>query len=116
MKRNDTRSIHVFGREWEYKIGKKCVAIYSPDDERYYPRYSEVTGTVDTANLNPQVIKNYIEVTILKSEVKLRVCSRCRRKRSDVSLRVNPLGVEIYDNYDKKLYCDECIDNLSDEI
>lgn len=116
MKRKDTRTLHILGQEWEYKIGKKCVAIYSPEDVRYYPRFSEVTGTEDTANLNPQVIKNYIEVTILKSTASARKCSCCKTVKSNVRMRVNPFRAEIYEDYDKHLFCEECADDLAEEI
>lgn len=117
MIRKDTRSLHVFGQEWEYKIGKKHVAIYGPEKVRHYPRFEEVTGDVNSdASLNPQVIKNYIEVTILKSEPTARKCSRCKEVKSDVSMRVNPFQAEIHDDFSKRLYCDECIGDLAEEI
>jgi hypothetical protein len=120
MVRKDTRLLHVFGQEWEYKIGRNTVAIYDSEGNRYFPTFSDICGerNVEKGNftLNPQMIKNHIEVVILKSTPTARKCQCCNTVKMDVRMRCNPFNVEIYGNYDKHLYCDDCISDLADEI
>lgn len=124
MSRNDTRVLHIFGQEWEYKIGRNTVAIYDSEGNRYFPKFEEILGEGDLheklrnkmIQITPHMVKDYITVTILKSTPTLRQCSRCKEKKEDVKMTYNPYGVEICGDYTKSLYCDDCIDDLAEEI
>ena len=45
-----------------------------------------------------------------------RKCRLCHKKKSDVRKRLNPFNREVHDDYTKQLLCDNCTDELMDEI
>ena len=120
MLRKDTRKLTIDNINWEYKIGKKCVAIYSPKGERFFPRIEDIVGRKSfeskTYALNPGLLVYYIQKEILKAPSTILRCQFCNKIHSSVVLRTNPFQAEIYDDYAKHLICDICYENLSDEI
>jgi len=135
MNRNDTRPITILGNTWEYKIGRNTVAIYDPEGNRYFPKFTDIVPTpklsantimfekmIGRSNpigqftqLNPAVIQNYILKNIIES-TESRKCSFCNRKKADVILRVNPFAAEINQDYTKHFMCNECSANAAEEI
>lgn len=118
MKRKDTRSLTVNGQEWEYKIGRKCVAIYDPEDTRYFPRFREMTNA-DSPSVNPALILNYIQEKILKPkliEFGFNQCKFCHKKKEDVVLRFDPYACEINDDHSRHFMCKKCYDTSAEEI
>jgi hypothetical protein len=120
MKRKDTRPLTINGTPWEYKIGRNTVAIYDPEGNRYFPKFTEIVGekAVERKSfyLNPATIVNYILINILGDNPIHKRCSCCNRVKSDVYLRPNPFEAEIHDDYTPHYFCNECIDDLADEI
>jgi hypothetical protein len=65
------RKIHIDGQEYGYVVGKRGVAIRTPDNRKLYPSLEEVSGLsmvqvfinrlVGTYSFPPSVIKKYIE-------------------------------------------------------
>lgn len=119
MKRNDTRPLTVNGNIWEYKIGRNTVAIYAPDGKRFFPKFTDIVGekAVNQNNfqLNPAVLLDYIYKNITPNMQK-HLCYYCNRRRNDVILRVDPFVAEIHDKERKHYMCNECYDDLCDEI
>jgi len=119
MIRNDTRPLSVNGNIWEYKIGRNTVAIYAPDGERYFPKFTDIVGEKAVKDksfyLNPAELLNYIYKNIVPNMGK-HMCKYCRRKKNDVILRVNPFDSEINDDDTKHYICNSCYGDLSDEI
>lgn len=119
MIRNDTRPLTVNGQPWEYKIGRNTVAIYHPDGQRFFPKFTDIVGEENVADksfqLNPAVILNYIYKNITPNLFKHR-CKYCDRRSNDVRLRVNPFDSEIHDNHTKHYICESCYEDLEQEI
>ena len=119
MNRKDTRPLTVNDAGWEYKIGRNTVAIYSPNNQRFFPKFWEIVGNENyekkNYTLNPSVIADYIKKEILK-DLSMDTCKYCNKKSADVVLRCNPLNAEIYGIYDKHLICDECDAAIAEEI
>lgn len=120
MKRNDTRPLTINNQEWEYKIGKNTVAIYSPEGERHFPKFTDIVGEEAVLKkhfrLNPAEILNFILISILKEKPQHFRCSCCHSIKSDVTLRVDPFAVEIHENYTKHFMCNTCEANLAGDI
>jgi hypothetical protein len=120
MIRKDTRKLTIDNINWEYKIGKKCVAIYNPDGNRYFPRIEEIVGkkSFERKNyaLNPGILVYYIQKEILKVSPTIFKCQYCGNPHSSVVLRNNPFQAEIYEDYSNHLICNSCYENLCDEI
>lgn len=53
--RNDTRTLIVHGNQWEYKIGRNTVAIYDPEGNRYFPKFTEIMGDRSLPNYSPHM-------------------------------------------------------------
>lgn len=125
MQRKDTRPLTVLGNTWEYKIGRKTVAIYSPKGERYFPKIIDIVGEKSmihtdilnrkTYQINPALILDYIYKKILDTEVQ-HTCKSCGKKKPDVILRVNPFNAEIHMDYSKHYLCNNCCNVLKEEI
>ena len=118
MIRKDTRPLTVNGNQWEYKIGRKCVAIYDPEGNRYFPRFTEMTNA-DSPSVNPALILNHIQEKILKPKfiaVGMNKCYSCNKKKKDVILRINPFNAEIHSDYTKHFMCKDCSDRAAEEI
>jgi hypothetical protein len=119
MKRKDTRPLTVNGVIWEYKIGRNTVAIYAPDGKRFFPKFTDIVGEKavkeNDFQLNPAVLLNYIYKNITPNMQK-HMCKHCSRRRNDVVLRVNPFDAEIYNKENKEYICNECYDDLCNEI
>ena len=70
------RKIHIDEKVWEYKIGKSHVEIRDPNNKKFAPDFSKVTGldwdTIERGqwegyfSIKPHMIKNYIEENIIK--------------------------------------------------
>ncbi len=119
-KRKDTRPLTVNGELWEYKIGRKCIAIHQSDGKRHFPRIIEMVGKSAYENrsyqLNPAFILNYIKVKILNEKGVHNRCSCCGKVAKDVSLTCNPFNAEIYDDYSNHYYCQRCVVEISWDI
>lgn len=119
MKRNDTRPLTVNNQEWEYKIGKNTVAIYSPEGERHFPKFTDIVGEKAVLEkdfrLNPAQIKEHILTNILNDQPK-RFCKFCHKNKESVRLRYDPFAAEINSDYNKIFLCDTCAADRADEI
>ena len=120
MRRKDTRPLTINGTPWEYKIGRNTVAIYDPEGKRYFPRFTEIVGekAVEQKSfyLNPATIVNHILTKILGDDPIHKRCVNCKRVKSDVYLRPNPFEAEINDNYTPHYFCNDCVNDLAEEI
>lgn len=47
---------------------------------------------------------------------KLKRCSHCGKKKKDVKLQTNPYESDVNGDYTKELLCDDCVDELCQEI
>lgn len=120
MNRKDTRPLTVNGTPWEYKIGRNTVAIYNPEGKPYYVKFTDIHSQTTIDNglgyLNPATILNHILTKILGENPIYKACSRCHNVKADVYLRTNPFMAEIYDDYTKHFYCNDCVNDLAEEI
>lgn len=120
MKRNDTRSLTVNGQPWEYKIGRNTVAIYDTQEKAYYIKFTDIVGerAVERKSfyLNPATILNHILTKIIGANPVHDRCESCKIVKADVYLRPNPFEAEIYYNYTKHYFCNDCVDDLAEEI
>jgi hypothetical protein len=128
--RTDTRYLEVQGQPWEFKIGRRFVAIYGPENQRFYVEHEDIDGGgkgrkydsrldgyKDTYSIGPAAIRNYIETKILGVEIPShRKCIRCKEIKADVYMRPNPYAAEIEDNYTKHNYCNDCVSELAEDI
>ncbi len=123
MNRKDTRLLIVYDNVWEYKIGRNAVAIYDPEGNRYFPKFTDIIDeklVIDkNFQLNPAVILAYIQKGILGKKwetVKMNQCKSCGERKPDVILQVNPYCCEILGDESKHFYCNECISQSEDDI
>lgn len=69
------RKVHLFGKTWEYYIGRGTIVIWGPDNKKYVTNFSEVSGWSWTDiergtwkryfSITPQMIKDFIEYKLL---------------------------------------------------
>jgi hypothetical protein len=120
MKRKDTRPLTVNGTPWEYKIGKNTVAIYDPEGKRYFPKFTEIVGEEAVKDkqfyLNPATILNHILTKILVDNPKHNRCICCNTVKADVYLQPNPFDAEIHQDYTPHFFCNNCVNDLTQEI
>ncbi len=123
MKRKDTRPLTVNGQSWEYKIGRNTVAIYDPEGNRYFPKFTDIIDEklviAGNFQLNPAIILNYIQEGILAKKwekVKMNKCISCEQRKEDVILQSNPYASEIEGNYAKHFFCGDCVSRLAEDI
>lgn len=120
MKRNDTRPLTVNGQIWEYKIGRNTVAIHAIDGKRYFPKFTDIVGEKAVERkefyLNPATILNYILTKIIGGEQIHHRCVSCNTVKADVYLRPNPFEAEIYEDYTPHYFCNDCVNDLAEEI
>lgn len=114
MKRTDTRPLTVNGQSWEYKIGRNTVAIYDPEGNRYFVKFTELQAS-ESPKINPALILSHILTKILK-DFKPRKCSACHMKKEDVVLRINPYAAELNDDNTKHFICNDCVTQMAEEI
>lgn len=128
--RNDTRYLEVQGQPWEFKIGRRFVAIYGPEKQRFYVEHENIEGGKkgrsyngpldeyqDTYSLGPAAIRNHIETKILGVEIPShKRCVCCKQIKADVYSRCNPYAAEIEEDYTKRDYCNDCISDLAEDI
>ncbi len=115
-KRKGLRYLTVNGTQWSYIVGRSTIAIYDPEDKRYFPRFSDIHKYNGEGNLNPAEILNYILTEILGDNPIHQRCTRCHTVKADVYLRCNPYEVEIHDNDEKHYFCNDCVASLAEEI
>jgi hypothetical protein len=119
MKRNDTRPLHVNDQCWEYKIGKKHVAIYDDQNNRHYPTIEQIVGKEDFKHknfqLNPAIIKAYIYNHIIPND-QPHICHWCREKSTRVKLRYDPFDAEINETNIQRYMCPDCRDDREQEV
>lgn len=118
--RKDTRHLTVNKQPWEYKIGRNTVAIYDTQNKAYYAKFSEIVGEKAVKNknfyLNPATILNYILTKILGDNPKHNRCVCCKTVKADVYLRPNPFEAEINEDYTPHFYCNNCSNELAEDI
>jgi len=122
MNRTDTRSVFVYGNEWEYKIGRTALSLYGPEGEKYHRKFTEVFNR-KVITIQPQItpafIVAYIQNVILPEKFgvnKMNTCEHCKKQKPDVILRVNPYAAEINEDFTKHYLCVDCSANLAEEI
>ena len=123
MRRTDTRPLTVYGNTWEYKIGRNTIAIYDPEGNRYFPKFTDIMGDRSIENysphLNPAAILNYIQVSILDKKwetVRMNRCAYCKEEGPDVIYQVNPYASVINGDNTKHFMCNDCFDESAEEI
>lgn len=122
MKRNDTRSVFVYGNLWEYKVGRTAVSFYGPEGEKFHKTFNEIFQQEKIAShpqITPSFIGAYIKNVILADRFenqKMNICEHCNKRKPDVILRKNPYAAEINEDYTKHYLCNDCSDLLADEI
>jgi hypothetical protein len=128
--RKDTRYLEVQGQPWEFKIGRRFVAIYGPEKQRFYVEHENIDGGKhgrkyngpldeykDTYSIGPAAIRNHIETKILGVEIPShKKCCKCKEIKADVYMRPNPFAAEINDDYTKYNLCNECCCELAEDI
>jgi hypothetical protein len=128
--RKDTRLLIAKGQPWEFKIGRRFVAIYGPEKQRFYVENKDIEGAgiekryngpLDSATafykIGPAAVRDHIERKILGEEVTShKKCVRCKTVKANVYLRCNPFAAEIHEDYTKFNYCNECVADLADDI
>lgn len=116
MKRKDTREIHILGKSWEFKIGKNTVAIYNPDNERYFPKFEDIISNSRKPYISPAMIGDYILTKILGHKSQHGRCDYCNVVTSNVSERCDPFNLEIYDDNTQYYICNECFSDREGDI